>query len=337
MKKKEKEGSAFNLFLLVIIFDIALQHKSIYHCWKRELLGIVSFDLNMLRLLLVFVILQVAFGFAPVQLGWRNRATSPLSAIKDDEFAQLTKKLSQKVVEKASSPSVQEEKKIEEPAVVAAPTTTTPTSVSSAKVATKAAPAKTEVEKKVEQAAKTVITKPAVQGKTQTATTTAVKVVVAQPAQPSDSLSTVEYLQGIGLGAAPFLIIPVLLFNAFSGTIKKVGGILQKTSNKPDSVTKVSAKVAAEPVKPVKKVVETYNKPLLEGAKEGINDLVSGKVSADLQETRRALKYAGGAFAASIVFGGLLLTVGGGEGAESKSPPKDVSIITLYLITELFD
>ena len=135
------------------------------------------------------------------------------------------------------------------------------------------------------------------------------KVVSVAPTAPPSAvgaLSTPEALAGVGLGLAPYLLLPGLLL----GGIKKA---------KP---------LPVEDVKPAK--AQVYDAPLAEGAKQGISELLSGAKTEELELSRKGLTLSAAGFAASAVLFGALLLGGGGSGergvpAEKAAVVKSVS------------
>ena len=148
-----------------------------------------------------------------------------------------------------------------------------------------------------------------VEAKKQTTTVPVAKV--AQTAAPvvqtktivstAPATSTADYFTGITLGVAPYLLIPVLAFNAVKGLIRK-----------PKPLPKVETK-------PPRRM--PYTKPLSEGAKEGIDELLSGKSSPELELTRKGIKLSASAFAVAGTLTGVLFAVNQDQGVRfSKSP-----------------
>ena len=93
------------------------------------------------------------------------------------------------------------------------------------------------------------------------------------PPSASSGLSTGEALAGVALGLTPFLLVPVIALSAVKGLVSP-------------------PKPIATP-EPPKTKVPVYTKPLNEGAKEGIEELLSDKVTPDLELTRRGIKLSG--------------------------------------------
>lgn len=127
------------------------------------------------------------------------------------------------------------------------------------------------------------------------------KVIEVPSTPPTTALSAPEAFLGIGLGLAPYLAIPFILFNAVKGLLKKP---------KPLPVVEVQ-----------KPKVVPYTKSLGEGLKEGIDELLSGKSTEDLDLTRKGIKLSVGGFSVAALFTGLLLVLNGGN-TETKEVPK---------------
>ena len=112
-----------------------------------------------------------------------------------------------------------------------------------------------------------------------------VKQVIAVDPSPPMELSVPEVAAGLGLGLAPYLLIPVLLLNAAKGLIKP-------------------AKPLPVPVEPTT-TVGAYTKSLQEGLNEGIKELFSEN-TADTELTKKGIKLSAAGFATSIAFAGIL-------------------------------
>lgn len=157
----------------------------------------------------------------------------------------------------------------------------------------------TDVKSKVSTATSTVVTpqqKPVASAATVTTT----------PA----SLSTGDFVAGVGLGLLPYLLIPAILLNAVKGFL----GTLKKPKPLP---------VVQAP--PVKAKSAPYTKSLGEGAKEGLSELLSGKKTEELELTRKAFKLSAAAFGMSAVLGAVIFTAGSGE--STPAVPEKVSYI----------
>jgi len=105
--------------------------------------------------------------------------------------------------------------------------------------------------------------------------------VIAVPPTPASSLPSFEFIAGLGLGLAPYIVVPVLAFNALKGLVKEP---------KPLPVVEV---------KPPK--VNPYSKPIAEGLKEGVEELISGK------QSRRGILFSLAGFGSAAVLAGALI------------------------------
>lgn len=236
--------------------------------------------------------------------GGAQQRTARLNAVNSNDFSALERKL------------------LEKGKAVAPASVPTQTPKTANKVAEVKATANKVVEKKVEKKEEKKIEKPVekkveaakvapavqrivpVQQQAKTTTT-----VIQQPTTPSD-VSALDYFVGISLGVAPYLLLPVVAFNAVKGLFSK-----PKPLPKPD-------------VKPPKRV--PYSKPLGEGVKEGIDELLSGKVTPDLELTRKGIKLSASAFAiAGVLTGALFVTSPPEKTAEVNLP--DLVFIQLFL------
>ena len=116
--------------------------------------------------------------------------------------------------------------------------------------------------------------------------------VAVSPSVPSVPGAN-DALVGISLGLVPFVLIPVALLNVAQGLIKKPKPTVAAPSGK--------------------KVIRTFNKPLDVGAKEGIEELLSGKVTEDLELTRKGIKLSLAGFSSAAAGVALLLALGGSK------------------------
>jgi hypothetical protein len=114
-----------------------------------------------------------------------------------------------------------------------------------------------------------------------------------------------DALVGISLGLVPFVLIPVALLNVAQGLIKKPKAIKEPASGK--------------------KVIKTFNKPLDVGAKEGIDELLSGKVTEDLELTRKGIKLSLAGFSTAAAGVAVLFALGGGKPEAKVVEQKPVS------------
>ncbi|KAJ1429874.1 hypothetical protein B484DRAFT_56177, partial [Ochromonadaceae sp. CCMP2298] len=139
--------------------------------------------------------------------------------------------------------------------------------------------------------------------KTEVKYTAPVKVTAAPVAvksvEPSAPAGSEVVPLGVGLGLAPYLLIPLLAFPALKGLLKPP---------KPLPVV----------VKKVPKVAP-YSKSLAEGLKEGLADLQSGKSTPDLDLTRKSIKLSLGGFGIAAVLAGALVATS--PGPKTITPP----------------
>jgi hypothetical protein len=110
-----------------------------------------------------------------------------------------------------------------------------------------------------------------------------VKTIIS--VDPSVPLSVPEVIVGVGLGIAPFLILPVLAFNAAKGLVKPPRPL----------------PVPAEPTT----TVGAYTKSLGEGLSEGFKELFTEN-NADTDLTKKGIFLSLGGFTLSAIFGGVL-------------------------------
>ena len=254
-----------------------------------------------LALLVVFVSLAFVSSFAPKVFSNIRLSSSLKMAIggaADDEFALLQKKIAARVAAEKSAPKKAEVKKVEakKPEVKKAEVK----KVEAAKPVVKKVEAPKAVVKPVAAPKPVAIpaVKPVVAAKPVAAPAAkpvaAVKPVASVAVQQSSSsgISGAETAAGIALGVAPYLLIPALLLSSAKNLIKKP---------KPLPVPAAA-----------KSKVAPYSKPLGAGVKEGLDELLSGKKTEDLELTRKGLKFAVGGFALGGVFLALL-SLGGAK------------------------
>jgi hypothetical protein len=245
-----------------------------------------------LQFFVVLAILGMVMGFVPASVRTSSRIAKLSMA---DDYSALEKKLAEKAVsaKKVESTKAAPAKKVvtAAPKVTATPAKPVAAPVKSAFTApaatVKAAPVKAAVPK---------------------------KVVSVAPSAPS-AISSGEFIEGVGLGLAPFLAIPLVLANGAKGLIKKPKPL--------PSESKTAKKV------------QVYNKPLGDGAKEGIDELLSGKVNEELELTRKGIKLSIGGFALAAAAAGALIASNGPKEApkapaatvktEKKEAPKPVA------------
>ena len=231
----------------------------------------------------------------------RTARSSLSAASSPDDFADLTKKLlEKKEAAKIVAPSTGKETKKVESKVVPVPTPkpvvkvapVAPAAPAPAKVVAPAAPVKV-----APVPAKTVETVKVV------APVQKVEKIIEVPSTPPPSAvaSSTDVILGIGLGLAPYIAIPIILFNSLKGLLKKP---------KPLPV-----------VEPPKPKVPPYAKSLGEGLKEGIEELLSGKSTPELDLTRKGIKLSVGGFSVAALFTGLLLVLNGGNSEQKPVAP----------------
>jgi hypothetical protein len=110
-----------------------------------------------------------------------------------------------------------------------------------------------------------------------------VKTIIS--VDPSVPLSVPEVIVGVGLGIAPFLILPVLAFNAAKSLVKP-------------------PRPLPVPVEPTT-TVGAYTKSLGEGLSEGFKELFT-ESNADTDLTKKGIFLSLGGFTLSAIFGGVL-------------------------------
>merc|ERR1711871_1275422 len=103
---------------------------------------------------------------------------------------------------------------------------------------------------------------------------------------------------GIALGAAPYLVVGL-------GAAAFAGGLVKK----PKAITKPETRLPLN-IKgnPITRQVPLYNKPISEGISEGIDELNSGKITPELEASRKNIKLTLAGFA--IAVGGLVVQLG---------------------------
>ena len=135
------------------------------------------------------------------------------------------------------------------------------------------------------------------------------QVILVDPTTPASGLSGLEFAAGVGLGVAPYALIPVLALSAVKGLIK--------------------------PPKPLPVVIEptttagAYTKSLKEGLNEGIRELFSDK-TADTELTKKGIKLSAGGFAVAIALSAVLYaTTSATEAAKvvTKKPAAPAAIV----------
>lgn len=215
-------------------------------------------------------------------------ARSSISMAAQEEFSDLTKKLLEKkvtaVVETKPKQAVAVPKvEANQPKPVVVPK-----------------PVVTKVESAPVKAAAPVVVKKAEPVKVVAPVAPKVQKIIEVPATPAPSAiaSSTDVFLGVGLGLAPYLAIPIVLFNAAKSLFKKPKPLPVVETPKPK--------------------VSPYSKSLGEGLKEGFDELLSGKSTPDLELTRKGIKLSVGGFTVAAVFTGVLLALNGGEKTETK-------------------
>merc|ERR1711871_571342 len=113
---------------------------------------------------------------------------------------------------------------------------------------------------------------------------------------------------GIALGAAPYLVVGL-------GAAAFAGGLVKK----PKAITKPETRLPLN-IKgnPITRQVPLYNKPISEGISEGIDELNSGKITPELEASRKNIKLTLAGFA--IAVGGLVVQLGLNSVTPAPSP-----------------
>jgi hypothetical protein len=115
------------------------------------------------------------------------------------------------------------------------------------------------------------------------------KTISVAPSPPA-ALETNDLFAGVGLGLAPFVIIPTILFSTLKGLIKP-------------------AKPLPIPVK-AKVTKGAYIKSFAEGRKEGLKEFFSGS-GAENDLTQKTLKLSGAGFGSAVLLSAVLLSTSG--------------------------
>ena len=245
----------------------------------------------MMKLVLLFTLCVCVSAFRP--LGTRANVKSNLQMA--GEYDALTSKL---VENKTPAPAKK----------AAAPTKVQKTkSVASS---TKAAPAKKEVklelvenpaDRKKEKAAPTKQTvMPPAPKKVETAPVKAaapVKIAPSYTPSASTELSGGDVAVGVGLGLAPYLLIPVVVASGVNGLLKKPARS-QKEIKGMDAIAKGGLRRNPAEGDAVLPRAKQFDKSLGEGAAQGIKELQSGNVD---QGTKNGLKLNAGSLGLSAV------------------------------------
>ena len=252
------------------------------------------------QLVVAFVMLGMVVGFMPTSIRPSSRFAGKLMMA---DLSSLEAKIAAKENAKAASAkAVKVEKKVEKKVVekkaAPAPKTTTVTA-SSKKTApvvavTKKvsknevfAPLSPKEVKTVAPAPAKVVAVPSFPAFVSKSAPVAQKVVSSSPVAPEGSLSSSDALVGVGLGLAPFLLLP---------------GLLLKGINKPKPLP-VEAPSAPK--------VSVFDAPLLDGAKQGIAELLSGAKTEELELSRKGLALSAAGFATAAAFTAALFATSG--------------------------
>jgi hypothetical protein len=134
-----------------------------------------------------------------------------------------------------------------------------------------------------------------------------VSVVPSSSAGFIAPIGTNDFFAGVGLGLAPFVIIPAILFSTLKGLIKPA---------KPLPV-------------PVKAAVTkgAYIKSFTEGSKEGLKEFFSGAGSEN-DLAQKTLKLSGAGFGSAVLLSAVLFTTSGSVKEVAKvSPTPTVKIV----------
>lgn len=208
----------------------------------------------------VLALLGSSSAFRPARVSSRSQLNM---AVNNDDFAALEKKISSKQSTAAQTTAAPAKK-------AAAPVSSKPAAAAPAKKV--AAPVASKPAAVVAKPAAPVVQKSTPAPVVQKAAPTVVKSIEVAPASAS-SLSSGDFAAGVFLGLAPLVVLPVVLLSAAKGLLGKPKPL---------------------PVPEAPKVkVQPYNKALGDGAKEGIDELLSGKVTPDLELTRKGIKLSG--------------------------------------------
>lgn len=271
----------------------------------------------MIGKLIVFVIALTlcvsCYSFAPVSRFVRAGALKAANA----DFSALEAKLAQKRAEQTTTTATavkKETKPVSAKTSAAAPATKTAT-VAPSKPAVVSKPVVQKPVAVSQSASPAVVAKkeaPVVIRKTETKTV----AVQGTPAPAPTPAGSNDALVGVSLGLAPFLLLPVVALNA----AKQI-----KIKPKPLPVEQPKATKIA-----------VYNKPLGVGAKEGIDELLSGKKTEDLENTRRGIKFSIGGFAAAAAATAVLFTLNPSKPPESAvAPAKPAAVVTAKKVVDV--
>ena len=220
------------------------------------------------------------------------RSLSSISMASQEDFSDLTKKLLEKKVTAEPTKQVT----VAVPKVESKPKQTAP--VPKAVVVPK--PEASKVTTASVKTTAPVVVKKAEPVKVVAPVAQKVEKIIEVPSTPPPSAvaSSIDVVLGFGLGLAPYLAIPIILFNSAKSLFKKPKPLPVVEAPKPK--------------------VSPYSKSLGEGLKEGFDELLSGKSTPDLELTRKGIKLSIGGFAVAALFTGVLVTLNGGEKSETK-------------------
>lgn len=132
------------------------------------------------------------------------------------------------------------------------------------------------------------------------------KAISVAPSSPA-TLGTNDIAAGLGLGFAPFVIIPAILFSSLKSLIKPA---------KPLPVP-VAAKVTKG----------AYIKSFAEGSKEGLKEFFSGGNTPENELAQKTLKLSGAGFGSAVLLSAILLTTSGGVKEVAKKSVSPAPIV----------
>lgn len=256
------------------------------------------------QLVIAFAMLGMVVGFMPTSIRSSTRFAGKLMMT---DVSSLEAKLAAKMEAKAVSAAkvVKVEKKVESKVAGKKASPAPKTATATVK---KTSPVVTATKKPMEvfaplspkevkvEAVKTVAV-PSVPTYKSKSAPVAQKVVSVAPTAPDGPLSSTDALTGVGLGLAPFLLLPGLLLQG----IKK-------------------AKPLPVEAPPAPKT-SVFDAPLLDGAKEGIAELFSGAKTEELELSRKGLALSAAGFATAAALTAALVIGAGGPGPEKGPAP----------------
>eukprot|EP01039_Chlorochromonas_danica_P000511 gene511-550_t len=249
-------------------------------------------------LIVLFCVLNVAFGWMMTKAG-QSYGMSKIFMSVNDDFAALEKKLASRL----ATPEVTSAPEVKKTVTTTKSFLPTPHSTTTKPVAEKVvAKPVTAAKPAVNVATNKVVSVPTKVASTKTETVT--KTTVAPPTATAASAG--DFIAGIGLGLAPFVLIPVVAFNFAKKLVSQAKPL-------PGAVEAGKA----PKVKP-------YSKSLKEGAKEGIEELLSTKSTTELNLSRKGAKIAIGSFTLAALLTGVSAFVPSGE--EHHQSKKEVPV-----------